>query len=56
MKKMKNWIEKNIVAIIIVIVFIPIFVLQCHSVNRLLIKTVYHNLPIIENTVQLVTP
>ena len=29
---------------------------QCHSVNRLLIKTVYHNLPIIENTVQLVTP
>ena len=27
MKKMKNWFEKNIVAIIIVIAFIPIFVL-----------------------------
>ena len=27
MKKMKKWIEENIVAIIIVITFIPIFIL-----------------------------
>ncbi len=33
MGKMKNWIEKNIVAIIIIIAFIPIFILTQSNSN-----------------------